>query len=56
MNDKGSFTVAQDEISSEVFGMPQKDIALGAVDNVKSLNDIPRAIMRFIQSENFAKV
>ena len=55
MNDKGSFTVAQDEKSSVVFGMPQKAIALGGVDKVLSLNDIPGAIMRFIQSENFAK-
>ncbi len=56
MNDKGSFTVAQDEKSCVVFGMPQKAIALGGVDRVLPLKDISGAIMRFVQSENLIKM
>lgn len=55
MHDRGSFTVVQDEKSSVVYGMPQKAISLGGVDRVLSLDEIPKAIMRFIQSERLVK-
>lgn len=47
MHDKGARTVAQDEASCVVFGMPMEAIKLGAVDEVKSLSHIADAIMRF---------
>ena len=37
----GAMTLAQDEESSVVFGMPQEAIRLGAVHHVLSLKDIP---------------
>jgi two-component system chemotaxis response regulator CheB len=40
MKEAGAFTVAQDEASSVVFGMPKRAIELGAVDRVASLDEI----------------
>jgi chemotaxis response regulator CheB len=40
MHTNGAFTVAQDEKSSVVFGMPKEAIALGGVDFVGNLDDI----------------
>ncbi len=45
MKETGAYTIAQDEGSSVVFGMPKKAIELGAVDKVASLEDISRAIL-----------
>jgi two-component system, chemotaxis family, protein-glutamate methylesterase/glutaminase len=45
MKDNGADTVAQDEASCVVFGMPKEAIALGAADHVLSLGDIPRKIL-----------
>jgi len=39
-------TIAQDEDSCVVFGMPKKAIDLGAVDKVLPLVSIPGAVMR----------
>ena len=36
----GGATVAQDEASSTIFGMPREAIALGAADRVLSLDEI----------------
>jgi two-component system chemotaxis response regulator CheB len=38
--DKGALTIAQDESSSVVFGMPQKAIALGAARKILHIDDI----------------
>ena len=46
MRDAGASTVAQDEASCVVFGMPKEAIKLGAAERVVSLNDIPRELMR----------
>ena len=40
MREAGAFTIAQDESSCVVFGMPQVAIKLGAVDMVLPLNKI----------------
>jgi two-component system chemotaxis response regulator CheB len=48
MKDTGAFTIAQDEASSVVFGMPKKAIELGAVDKVVSLEDISKVILEHI--------
>jgi len=44
---QGAPTVAQDEKSCVVFGMPKEAIALGAAEKVISLNNIPAEIMRY---------
>lgn len=48
MKEAGAFTIAQDEASSIVFGMPRKAIEMGAVDTVAPLNDIAGIICRNI--------
>ena len=47
MKDSGADTIAQDERSCAVFGMPREAIALGAVDDVAALSDIPAAILMY---------
>lgn len=46
MHEAGAHTIAQDEKSSVVFGMPKEAIALGGVDKVLSLKDIPGYTLR----------
>ena len=45
MKDNGAVTIAQDEASCVVFGMPKEAIELGGADYVVSLNDISRKIL-----------
>ncbi|UZE21511.1 chemotaxis response regulator protein-glutamate methylesterase [Pseudomonas sp. B21-056] len=45
MRDAGARTVAQDEDSCVVFGMPKEAIKLGAAERILTLNDIPAAIL-----------
>ena len=45
LHDAGGATLAQDEDSSAVFGMPKAAIDLGAVDRVLPLEDIPRTLV-----------
>jgi two-component system chemotaxis response regulator CheB len=40
MKNKGAYTIAQDEASSVIFGMPREAIELGAVDEVVTLTRI----------------
>jgi two-component system, chemotaxis family, protein-glutamate methylesterase/glutaminase len=42
----GALTLAQDEESSVVYGMPKSAVDLGAVDEIASLSDMGRAIVR----------
>jgi two-component system, chemotaxis family, protein-glutamate methylesterase/glutaminase len=44
MKRAGARTIAQDEASCVVFGMPKEAILRGAVDEIKSLRDIGRTI------------
>lgn len=46
MKQAGAFTMAQNEESSVVFGMPLEAIKLGAVDKVLSLGALPGGILR----------
>ncbi len=46
MKQAGAFTIAQDEATSIVFGMPKEAIARGCVDRVVPLPDISREILR----------
>ena len=45
MKNAGAWTIAQDEASSVVFGMPKEAIALGAVDVVCSLSHLSRTVL-----------
>lgn len=45
MKEAGAATIAQDEASSIVFGMPREAIRTGAVDRVVALGQIPAAIL-----------
>jgi len=40
MKEAGALTVAQDEASSTVFGMPREAIKIGAADMVKNIEEI----------------
>jgi two-component system chemotaxis response regulator CheB len=46
MKQAGASTIAQDEASCVVFGMPKEAIARGAVDDVVPLTRIPEMILR----------
>ncbi len=45
MKEAQSYTIAQDEATSVVFGMPKEAIRLGAVDEVLPLSRIPAGLM-----------
>ena len=47
MHDAGARTIAQDEASCVVFGMPKEAIKLDAVDQTMALDKIPAAIVAF---------
>ena len=47
MHDRGARTIAQDEATCVVFGMPMEAIKLHAVDDVLPLQSMANAIMRF---------
>lgn len=45
MKESGAVTIAQDEATSVVFGMPMEAIKRGAVDRVMALQAIPAAVL-----------
>jgi len=47
LHDGGARTLAQDEASCVVFGMPKEAIKLGAVDQVLPLDRMAGAILQF---------
>jgi two-component system chemotaxis response regulator CheB len=49
MREAGALTLAQDEASCVVFGMPKEAIRLGAVEQVCGLDEIPLRIAHFGQ-------
>jgi len=52
IKDAGGFTIAQDEKSCAIFGMPKVAIEMGAIDKVISLDDIPDEIIRMVKNTN----
>lgn len=54
LKNSGVHTIAQDEASSVVFGMPKAAIELGAANVVSSLYDVPEAITKFINKSRAA--
>ncbi len=54
MRESGAQTLAQDEKSCVVFGMPKEAIKLGAAQQVVSLQEMARAILRSLGSQQKA--
>jgi two-component system chemotaxis response regulator CheB len=50
MRQAGAYTLAQDEASCIVFGMPREAIALGAADDISPLSDMSRRVMARLAS------
>jgi two-component system chemotaxis response regulator CheB len=46
MKNSGAYTIAQDEDSCVVFGMPKEAIKLGAVDKILPLSEIADHVIR----------
>lgn len=51
MKEQGAKTIAQDEKSCIVFGMPKEAIATGAVDKVVPLDQIPRLMLEYAKED-----
>ncbi|MDR2365876.1 MAG: chemotaxis response regulator protein-glutamate methylesterase [Zoogloeaceae bacterium] len=54
MHDAGARTIAQDEASCVVFGMPKEAIKLGAADEIMPLAKIPDAIIAYSRNQQTA--
>jgi two-component system chemotaxis response regulator CheB len=48
MKQAGAYNFAQDEATCVVFGMPREAIAVGAVDEVAPLNDLPSKVLSYL--------
>lgn len=51
IKDRGGTVIAQDEATSEFFGMPSAAINTGKVDFVLSLDEIPAALVTLVSGE-----
>lgn len=49
MKDSGAHTIAQDEATCVVFGMPKEAVKLGAVHDVVPLPQFPQAIINVLE-------
>ncbi|HEY8096389.1 MAG TPA: chemotaxis response regulator protein-glutamate methylesterase [Methylobacter sp.] len=56
MHDAGALTIAQDEASCVVYGMPKEAVKLGAVDGILPLSAIPQLIMQAPTRALFKKI
>ena len=54
MQQSGAHTIAQDEATCVVYGMPKEAVKLGAADKVVPLGGIPQAIFNVLESGNKA--
>ncbi len=50
MKKAGAFTIAQDEASCVVFGMPKEAVQVGAAQKILSLDSIPGAMVNYLKS------
>lgn len=51
MKEAGAVNIAQDEASCIVYGMPKEAIAMGGVDHILPLSDIPAKILQLAAQE-----
>lgn len=56
MRRAGSYTFAQDEASCVVFGMPRSAVELGAVDEVKSISSMSKAVLMKISTTQSLRI
>ena len=56
MKEAGAHTIAQDEATCVVYGMPREAKRIGAVDDVVPLQDISKAIIGSIKGKRFQTV
>lgn len=56
MRQAGSYTFAQDEASCVVFGMPRAAVEIGAVDEVKSISSMSKAVLMKISSTQSLRI
>jgi len=49
MRESGAYTIAQDEATCVVFGMPKEAIGLGAARKVAPLSNVPQIIIKALQ-------
>jgi two-component system chemotaxis response regulator CheB len=49
MKDAGARTIAEDESTAVVFGMPKEAIEIGAAEKIVPLHDIARTMINFAQ-------
>jgi two-component system response regulator WspF len=52
LHNKGVFTVAQDEASSTVYGMPKAAAQIGAAEKILPLDDIAPELMEYFAAKN----
>ena len=52
MRDAGAPTIAQDEQTSVVWGMPGQAVKLGGVDKILPLENIPAQVLRFAEERS----
>lgn len=52
MFERGAYTIAQNEETSVVFGMPYKAILAGGVKEVLPLKDIPYAVCKYLEKDS----
>ena len=52
MKSSGACTIAQDEASCVVFGMPKEAVKIGAVDKIAPLNRIAEEMVRTVTASN----
>lgn len=55
MRSSGAYTLAQDEASCVVFGMPKEAVKLGAADEVVALADMAHSILQVLQAQPKAR-
>jgi two-component system chemotaxis response regulator CheB len=48
----GAYNFAQDEASCVVFGMPREAIAVGAVNEVAPLNELPAKVLNYLSTQS----
>ncbi len=51
----GAYTIAQDEESSVVFGMPGSAITIGAADKIAHIDNMASCVENFFYSENYKR-